>query len=228
MKMLPDSNQKPGHEVHSTQNHGETAPKAEDHGGHAAAPEASPTRELVLRIDSIPQGAKVEVGGVYAGVTPLDVKLPESKKEALLALEGYEVYRREVPSAAEAEGAELNWKITLKGKPAEVVAQKAPAAKPLKHAWLRGSKGPYFIQIKAAPESDGRPALESQIADYRSVLGSEKIVGCLVNLGKRGKWYRLLAGPFNVRAEADKARLEWAAKKPEFAEAFVTGRQSCI
>jgi cell division septation protein DedD len=220
MKMLPDD-------------HATTAPQVQQSietvEGVQGSTSEKPVDGLVLRVDTIPQGASVEVGDAFAGVTPLDILLQSESKDATIRLEGYDTFKREIPSIEDAEGAELNWKITLKAKPAETSKETDEIkAKPIKNAWFRGSAGPYFIQLKAVEDSIGKAAMESEISTYRQMLSFEKVSGCFVNLGKRGKWYRVLVGPFENRADAAKKRNELMNKIPEMTESFITGRQSCI
>lgn len=191
-----------------------------------------------LSIDTVPAGAKVEIAGIYQGVTPLSVALPKEASEALIALDGYEVYRRAVPTNDQTEGIDLNWKITLKEKEKEVPPkaeekiikkeEKPKKIKPLKHAWLKGSKGPYFVQLKSVEESVGKTSIESDLSQLRESLGFDKIHGCLVSLPNKGKWFRIMAGPFSTRAKAEAKRGEWMSKKSDPVEGFVTGRQNCL
>lgn len=194
------------------------------------------TEEIpVLKIDSVPPGAKVEINGVYEGVTPLSVKLKEEETEALVVLEGYEPYRRKIPSLSSASGEDQSWKITLREqstKEKSKVQNKKMIAENSKSnpnlLWLRGHQPLFFIQLKAISENVGQDSIEQTTTEFRQKLSSENIKICHVNLDKKGKWFRILAGPFSTKKEAESQRTKWFGSSKNLDQGFVTGRQDCI
>ena len=215
MKTLPDS------ETTQPQVNNEEVLKEQDQKTEKPVEDKEESVKYLLRIDSAPSSAKVEIDGVYQGTTPVDVELANSRSNAKIILDGYEVYTREVPSIADADVEELIWKVTLKEK---------ASSEGLKPSDLyRGAVAGFFIQLKALKASDTNDAqLIDILSGFREQLSTSNLKLCMANLGSKGKWYRVLVGPYKSSSSASSALKMWKNKIPSGFDGFVTGRQNCL
>lgn len=62
----------------------------------SASPPAAPAREVLVRFESSPEGAEVEVDGLYVGVTPLELHLSEGVHRVVISRGGYEAWDKRV------------------------------------------------------------------------------------------------------------------------------------
>lgn len=61
----------------------------------ASAP-AAPTPVVLVRFESSPEGADVEVDGLYVGVTPLDLPLPEGVHQVVITKGGFRPWEKRI------------------------------------------------------------------------------------------------------------------------------------
>ncbi len=96
--------------------------------------------------------------------------------------------------------------------------------------YLRGRGGPVWVQIKSmeAPSEAAavKEIVDPQIEKFRKDLTGFNVVGCQVQIPNKGRWVRVLVGPFESKAEA-KTNVT-SIKNGGGADAFVTGAQTCL
>lgn len=59
-------------------------------------PAMESSRKVKIRIDSTPQGADVEIDGMFYGNTPLEFSFSEGVHEVRISLAGYEAWSKRV------------------------------------------------------------------------------------------------------------------------------------
>lgn len=89
---------------------------------------------------------------------------------------------------------------------------------------FRKTRG-YFLQLESLPASEAAGKIEKKRADYQSNLDSN-VSACHVDLGAKGKWTRLIVGPFANKNKAAEALGRFKGKIPE--GSFVSGVQPCL
>jgi len=221
---------------------------------HAEKPAASaaavaPQKAKKLAIATEPSGATVYVNGNKTGVTPLEIDILEKEQSIKLEAVGFESFERESPSLETPgvlEAPLVTWKVQLIKNAgasktpvakAHAKATKTPAAKKavvtpsMRGFNLVGHSGPFFIQLKSL-QGDTEKVTE-QREQFQALLGSaSQVYACDVNIPGKGKWTRLVAGPFNSRAAAKKGSVEASAqlkdRYPDFEEPIVTASQNCL
>jgi cell division septation protein DedD len=245
-----------GKEEAKAEGHGEEAAHgqaASEHGDAASAPalekKDEEAAERRLEIATEPVSAEVFVDGALQGQAPLEVTLSEHAREIVLKAEGFEEYKREAPSTADGSGP-LSWKVQLKplkgklqspprkeaapakGKAAPAKAhakaehtapaEPAPAAGTFVHGSLKG----FYLQLESMPETEAEALVEAKVKELRTASASPNIHACRVDLMAKGRWTRVLAGPYETKGQAAQALNKLKSKLPE--GAFVTGGQPCL
>lgn len=120
--------------------------------------------------------------------------------------------------------------------PAETHAapQATPVSEPVVTPLATGSEDPpktgnFHLQLEAMPfETEAQKhEADAKLGDTRKRVGPGfKILGCTVDLGAKGTWMRIIAGPYEKKDSAKKALIK--IKKRGFESAFVTGKQTCL
>jgi len=102
----------------------------------------------------------------------------------------------------------------------------APVARenPADRLFLMGRSGPIWIQAQSFPMAEINEA-ESAIKNYRSSLNLN-VMGCQVEIAAKGRWIRVLTGPFDSRADAQALLKRHQSRLAE--GAFITGAQNCL
>lgn len=197
---------------------------------HEAKPEAGKVESHKLKNEESP------VGGAHAA------------KDAKPVVSGSHKAPKVVPVAATHEAV-----VPLKGSPNDKATpalpvalvhdkdEKAPPAKvaePVKTPapakilpaesdddyMIHGRAGPVWLQVKAfSPGESG--AVKGFVQSLKSKT-KDPVIACQVNLKAKGKWTRVLIGPYDNKVDA-KVSLE-SIKKGVAQEAFVTGVQQCL
>jgi len=106
-----------------------------------------------------------------------------------------------------------------------VHASTAPAGAP--ELMAQGVVGPFFVQVRSLPNESPEElsTVKNQIEEYRGQL-KKKVIGCSVNLSSKGKWVRILVGPYakKVMAQESLRQIQGLFTEP----LIVTGAQSCL
>ncbi len=105
------------------------------------------------------------------------------------------------------------------------VTKKMPS--PSKEVFAEGVVGPWFVQVRSLPNETKEDILQAknQIEEYRGQL-KEATRGCSVDLGSKGKWIRVIVGPY---AKKEFAKTKSRELQGMFSEPLiVTGAQSCL
>lgn len=193
--------------------------KEEEHAAEAA-PEASKGAKLSVSSEPVP--AKVMVNGKEVGKTPMDLPVTDGAQEVRLVAEGYMDFTRELPAFQEGMG-NLEWKVQLDRKGGQRFAKALPPPVFL----TAGKQGPFFLQVRSLPEENFQEdAVRDVVASLRTDLKMESVVACRVSLGARGRWNRILVGPYDSRKEA-MAKLP-SVKGRMKSLVFWTGAQNCL
>ena len=87
-----------------------------------------------------------------------------------------------------------------------------------------GPQGPFWIQLKAFAPSE--IAQVKTFVDAVAPKSKDSVIACQVDLKTKGKWTRILLGPFDNKMDA-KGNLD-GVKRSLAGEAFVTGEQECL
>ncbi|MBT4006997.1 MAG: hypothetical protein HOM66_03175 [Rhodospirillales bacterium] len=106
--------------------------------------------------------------------------------------------------------------VKVAAKPVKPAVKKLALKKPAKPAAKTKimPKGAFQIQLSAVRSSKGAKALAKRTRTaHNKILGNVKIFIVRANLGKRGTYYRLRAGPFSTRAKAAAVCGKLAARK---------------
>jgi septal ring-binding cell division protein DamX len=102
--------------------------------------------------------------------------------------------------------------IKAAAKPVKPAVKKLAPKKPAKSTVV--PKGAFQIQLSAVRSSKGAKAFAKRTRTaHNKILGNVKIFIVRANLGKRGIYYRLRAGPFSTRAKAAAVCGKLAARK---------------
>lgn len=226
---LPHNNQKESVESkapEATETHEPTkAHEAPVEGTEAPTSEAS--LKMKLLIQSEPAEASVFVDGHEVGKTPFELELATEPQKIELKLAGYEDFSRNAPALAEVSGGEsedLAWKIQMKPVTVPDLKVEKPKAKSKK---LNKVKGDVFIQVRSLSVAESPEVLiQEETAKYLKSLKDYSIQKCLVNLGPKGEWARLIVGPYKTKTDAarDLKKIRQVSGEPE---AFVTVLPMC-
>jgi|GEM_PF-1343590 len=242
---------KPGEEGHEgAAGHGEEKAEA---GAHEKSAEQDKPAVVTLEIVTEPVHAEVYVDGAHSGTTPTDLKLDPTAREIVVKAEGFEEYKREAPAPSEASGP-ITWKIQLKAlkgqlkapphkkakaesKPAPKTshAEKKPEVKVVEAVdaveresddlTLHGSSKGFYLQLESLAADVSDAQVTAKVQAHRAASGAS-VYACRVDLMAKGKWTRLLAGPYETKGKAAQALAALQNKIPE--GSFVTGGQPCL
>ncbi len=202
----------------------------EANGSIAEAPKNEPTpvasdaKPSTLSISSDPEGVAVFLDGKRIGQTPLERSLTQKVQKFRFEKEGFVPVEREAPAEARPEGAYMSWRISM-------VPQQLPASQKSRmdeDHFLKGVSGPVFVQIRAvSSDAEPRAAVVKTIEQMRKTLREERVFACEVSLGEKGRWSRILVGPFSSKQEARRS-LSFLKESLKADDLFVTGEQSCL
>ena len=212
--------------------HGKAETKhASEGGAHAASKESEKPMSIEdlefkgqsLSINTTPVSAIVSVDGEVRGQTPLEIALGPISMKVKLEAPGYGIVEKDAPIVKPGNSLDiLTWNFPLKpqNEPRSKVAHEKSTG-----VFVHGRKGPVWLQVKSLAD-DSSGTAESAIEKYRSDFAMKNIVGCKVDLAEKGKWTRVLVGPYNNKVAAKMAADLIQAKTSE--AALVTGVQRCL
>lgn len=184
------------------------------------------SKPTTLSITSVPTGVNVYLNGDLVGQTPVERILTDKVQKFRFEKEGYVPVEREAPAEEKPEGAFMSWRISM------VEQQLPPAEKSriqdMDTYFVEGVLGPAFVQVRSLQgDVFSKQDIIEVLRTMRKQLMDEKVVACAVDLASRGKWYRVLVGPFASQDEA-KASVDFVSKSLNISDVFVTGAQTCL
>jgi hypothetical protein len=213
----------------------QSTPEASVHAEEKPESHSTPT-EPMLAVKTSPVNAAVTVDGENVGNTPIEIPLKDTPQKIKLEAPGYSEVVREIPPRTKGDKdhslSKLNWNIVLKARneksstPKVAASSNAPVAAPPKVASqvLHGSKGPFWIQVKAFSAAEASQSQEF-LKNTQLALGKPTFA-CDVALGDKGTWTRVLVGPYTSKSAAQNDVKIFSSKLNE--PPFVTGTQKCL
>lgn len=214
---------KPNDETKETVDNAKTTDKNDNSLNSLFQGEAKPSQ---LNISSEPMGVDVFLNSQKIGVTPIERTLTNKVQKFRFEKPGFVPVEREAHAEKTPEGAYLSWRINM--VPLQNPTTQKPQVSSSESHFLQGVSGPFFVQVKAySTEEENRNGLMLILDEMRTTIKEQKVFACEVSLGDRGRWYRVLIGPFASRQEAQKS-LSFLKESLKINDLFVTGVQSCL